>query len=82
MTPAAFEIIPMPDITTIDDRSTWVTVDDGKTFTHPGIPGWELTPLRTGRIAVAGLTDGLAERICTVANWDQAIETIAYMHGA
>lgn len=81
-TTAAFEIIPMPDITTIADRDTWVASADGRTFTHPGIPGWEIVTVSPRRFRLSGLLDGMTRPIGTVASWDAAITAIAYMHGA
>jgi hypothetical protein len=76
------ELIPMPDISTIADRDTWVADSNGRVHTHPGIPGWEIVAKSPTRFQIYGLTDGMTSHIATVAKWDHAITWIAYMHGA
>jgi hypothetical protein len=77
----ACEIIPMPDISTITARDTWTSVN-ARTFTHPGIPGWEITVRGPRTFHLAGLLDGMTAPIQNYPTWDAAIAAIAYMHGA
>lgn len=79
MTVATVE--PVADISTITDKATWTT-RNGRTYTHPGIPGWEITIQSPRRIRVAGLLDGMTQPAGTYPSWDKAIAAIRYMHGA
>ncbi|MFD7161734.1 hypothetical protein ACFV9C_44615 [Kribbella sp. NPDC059898] len=76
------EKIPLPDISTIADRATWVAdAEDPSWLTHPGIPGWALAE-RPGKVGVYGVLEGIPEEpVVTVPTFEAAVALIAYMHG-
>ncbi|MFI5736197.1 hypothetical protein ACIA49_39145 [Kribbella sp. NPDC051587] len=80
------ELIPVDDISTVNDPDAWVSTDSGTTFTHPTIYGWVITRRivrGADKFRVTGVFNGEdGHHFGTCRTFREAIALVGYALGA